>query len=94
MAYFTKLGVGDVVESVVVVNEDIATSEQAGRDFLNTTYKTNDIWRQTYIDGSQRKNYAGLGYNYDRGRDAFIAPQPDPTWVLNETTCRWEAPAE
>ena len=94
MAYFTKLGVGDVVESVVVVNDDIATSEQAGIDFLNTTYKTNDVWRQTYIDGSQRKNYAGLGHSYDKDRDAFIAPQPDPTWVLNETTCRWEAPAE
>ena len=94
MAYFTKLGVGDVVESVVVVNDDIATSEQAGIDFLNTTYKTNDVWRQTYIDGSQRKNYAGLGHSYDKERDAFIAPQPGPTWVLNETTCRWEAPAE
>ncbi len=92
MAYFTKLGVGDVVESVVVVNDDIATSEQAGIDFLNTTYKTNDVWRQTYIDGSQRKNYAGLGYSYDRGRDAFIAPQPYPSWTLNESTCLWESP--
>ena len=92
MAYFTKLGVGDVVESVVVVNDDIATSEQAGIDFLNTTYKTNDVWRQTYIDGSQRKYYAGLGHSYDKERDAFIAPQPYPSWALNEDTCRWDAP--
>ena len=94
MAYFAKLGVGDVVERVLVVNDDIATSEQAGRDFLNTTYKTNDVWKQTYMDGSQRKNYAAKGHSYDKDRDAFYAPQPDPTWVLNETTCRWEAPAE
>ena len=91
---FAKLDNTNTVIGVQVVHNDIATSEQAGIDFLNTTYKTNDVWRQTYIDGSQRKNYAGLGYSYDRGRDAFIAPQPDPTWVLNETTCRWEAPAE
>ena len=77
MAYFTKLGVGDVVESVVVVNDDIATSEQAGIDFLNTTYKTNDVWKQSYIDGSQR-GYAGIGYSYNKDSDLFIAKtKPD-----------------
>ena len=39
-----------------------------------------------------RKNYAGLGFTYDPTRDAFIAPKPYPSWVLNEETCRWEAP--
>ena len=39
-----------------------------------------------------RKNYAGLGYTYDAGRDAFIPPKPYASWVLNETTCLWEAP--
>jgi len=74
MAYFAKLGVGDVVEQVLVVNDDVATSEQAGIDFLNTTYKTNgDVWIQTYIDGSQR-GYAGIGYSYDRESDLFTAP--------------------
>ena len=39
-----------------------------------------------------RKNYAGIGYAYDTGRDAFIAPQPWASWVLDEATCRWGAP--
>ena len=40
-----------------------------------------------------RKNYANIGYTYDPNRDAFYAPQPSPSWTLNETTCLWEAPA-
>ena len=39
-----------------------------------------------------RKNYAGLGYTYDEVRDAFIPPQPYPSWTLNESTCLWDAP--
>jgi len=39
-----------------------------------------------------RKNYAGIGYSYDAGRDAFIAPKPYPSWLLNEQTCQWESP--
>lgn len=39
-----------------------------------------------------RKNYAGLGYTYDAGRDAFIPPKPYNSWVLNEDTCLWNAP--
>ena len=39
-----------------------------------------------------RKNHAGIGYIYDAGRDAFIEPQPYPSWTLNESSCRWEAP--
>jgi hypothetical protein len=39
-----------------------------------------------------RKNYAGVGYTYDRGRDAFIPPQKYPSWTLNEDTCLWEPP--
>jgi len=49
-------------------------------------------WVQTYKDRSQRKNYAGIGYTWDSGRNAFIAPKPYPSWALNESTCRWEAP--
>jgi len=39
-----------------------------------------------------RKNYAGVGYTYDAVRDAFIPPQPYPSWILNETTCLWDSP--
>jgi|TARA_R100000027_G_C2185978_1_gene75418 hypothetical protein len=92
MAYFAKLGTGNIVETVVVVNDSIATTEQAGIDFLNNLYGSRDVWKQTFIDGSQRKNYAGTGYTYDETKDAFIPQKPFNSWILNETTCQWEAP--
>tara|TARA_R100000900_G_scaffold146250_1_gene135301 strand:- start:49 stop:429 length:381 start_codon:yes stop_codon:yes gene_type:complete len=102
MAHFVKIGKGNIVEKVVVVSNDIATTEQAGADFLNNLYNTRDIWKQTSyntfggvhkLDGTPfRKNYAGKGYSYDESRDAFIPPQLYNSWTLNETTCHWEAP--
>jgi len=92
MAHFAKIGKGNIVEKVVVVSNDVATTEQAGIDFLNQTFKTNDIWLQTSYNENIRKNFAGIGYTYDQARDAFIAPKPFNSWVLNETTCRWDAP--
>ena len=56
MAHFAKLGVGNKVEKVVVVSNDVATSEQAGIDFLNNLYKTNDVWKQTSYNKNFRKN--------------------------------------
>jgi hypothetical protein len=103
MAHFAKLGVGNVVEKVYVVSNDVATTEQAGIDFLNKLYNTRDVFKQTsyntrageHILGGTpfRKNYAGIGCTYDQGRDAFIPPQPFNSWILNETTCLWEAPS-
>lgn len=48
--------------------------------------------KRTSYNGNIRKNFAGIGYTYDEARDAFIAPKPFPSWILNEDTCRWEAP--
>jgi len=92
MAHFAKLGKGNIVENVVVVSNDIATTEQAGVDFLNTLYKTRDVWKQTSYNINFRKNYAGVGFTYDQTRDAFIPPKPFNSWILNEETCLWEAP--
>ena len=92
MANFAKIGKGNIVEKIVVVSNDVATTEQAGIDFLNQTFKTNDVWLQTSYNGNMRKNFAGIGYKYDQARDAFIPPKPYPSWILNETTCQWEAP--
>jgi len=102
MAHFAKIGKGSKVEEVLVVSNDVATTEQAGVDFLNNLYGTNDIWKQTsyntkggiHLTGGTpfRKNYAGIGYKYDQTRDAFIPPKPFPSWTLNESTCLWEAP--
>ena len=102
MAHFAKLGVGNIVERVAVVSNDVATTEQAGVDFLNNLYGSRDVWKQTSYNTSGgehklggtplRKNYAGVGYTYDQSRDAFIPPKPFNSWILNETTCLWEAP--
>jgi hypothetical protein len=92
MAHFAKLGTGNIVETVIVVSNDIATTEQAGSDFINKLYNTRDVWKQTSYNGNIRKNYAGVGYQYDQTRDAFIAPKPYASWILNEDTCIWEAP--
>ena len=102
MAHFAKLGVGNVVERVHVVSNDVATTEQAGIDFLNKLYNTRDVFKQTSyntiggvhkLGGTPfRKNYAGVGYNYDQTRDAFIPPKPFASWTLNEETCVWDPP--
>jgi len=92
MAHFAKLGTGNIVERVEVVHNDIATTEQAGADFLNNLYKTRDVWKQTSYNNNIRKNFAGIGFKYDPARDAFIPPKPFNSWILNEDTCLWEAP--
>ena len=92
MAHFAKLGTGNIVETVEIVSNDIATTEQAGVDFLNTLYNTRDVWKQTSYNNNIRKNFAGIDYQYDQQRDAFIAPKPYPSWILNEDTCIWETP--
>ena len=92
MAHFAKLGVGNLIEQVIVVSNDIATTEQAGVDFINNLYNTRDVWKQTSYNGNIRKNFASIGYSYDQTRDAFIPPKIFNSWILNETTCLWEAP--
>ena len=98
MAYFAKLGTGNIVEQVISINNAVITDangveqEQLGNDFINKLYNTRDVWKQTSYNNNIRKNYAGIGYYYDQARDAFIAPKPFNSWILNEDTCRWEAP--
>jgi hypothetical protein len=102
MANFAKLGKGNKVLKVEPIHNDCASTEQAGIDFLNGLYKTNDVWKQAsyntvgglhLLGGTPfRKNYPGIGYTYDPERDAFIAPQPFSSWILNEEKCVWEAP--
>jgi len=104
MAHFCKLGKGSKVLKVETISNDVAPTEQAGVDFLNNLYGTNDIWKQTsyntrggihLLDGTPfRKNFAGIGFTYHQTRNAFIPPKPYPSWSLNETTCLWEAPVD
>jgi hypothetical protein len=98
MAYFAKLGTGNIVEQVISINNSVITDangveqEQLGNDFINKLYNTRDVWKQTSYNNNIRKNYAGIGYTYDQQRDAFIPPKPFNSWILNEDTCNWEAP--
>ena len=102
MAHFAKLGTGNIIETIQIVSNDIATTEQSGIDFLNNLYGSRDVWKQTSynthggvhkLGGTPlRKNYASIGFTYDQTLDAFIAPKPFNSWTLNETTCLWEAP--
>lgn len=96
MAHFAKLDINNSVLAVHVVNNDVimidgVESEQAGIDFL-TNLHGHSSWKQTSYNGSFRKNYAGIGFQFDPEKNAFIPSKPFPSWVLNEDTCLWEPP--
>jgi len=98
MAYFAKLGTGNIIETVISINNSVITDsngieqEKLGNDFINKLYNTRDVWKQTSYNNNFRKNFAGIGFQYDQTRDAFISPKPFNSWILNEDTCRWNAP--
>jgi hypothetical protein len=98
MAHFAKLDENNIVLEVNVVDNDKlldsngVEQESLGVAFLTIWSGGYANWKQTSYNGSFRKNYAGIGYIYDSVKDAFIAPQPFPSWSLNEDTCRWVPP--
>jgi hypothetical protein len=107
MAHFAKIGLNNKVIEVLSVHNNVlkdsngVEQESIGIDFL-TKLTGYPVWKQTsyntvggvHNNGGTplRKNHAGIGYTYDETRDAFIAPKPFNSWILNEDTCRWEAP--
>ena len=97
MASFAKIGLNNkVIEVLSVHNNELKDSngveqEVNGIDFL-TKLTGWSIWKQTSYNNNFRKNHAGIGYTYDEDRDAFIPKKPYNSWILNETTCQWEAP--
>ena len=101
MSHFAKVVEG-IVTQVIVAEPDfegIVNDKTAG-EWIQTSYNTRGgVHYETNsntpsLDQSKalRKNYAGIGYSYDKERDAFIPPKAYPSWVLNEQTCRWESP--
>lgn len=98
MAHFAQLDEANIVTQVIAVkNECILNTsgvedEAAGVQFIQSLFGAETIWKQTSYNASFRKNYAGVGYTYDTARDAFIPPRPFDSWLLNETTCKWEPP--
>jgi len=92
MAHYAFLDDNNIVTEVIVGRHEYETvdgifdwetyyGELRGQRCVRTSYNANI-----------RKNYAGVGHVYDEARDAFIAPQPFPSWVLDENTCQWDAP--
>jgi hypothetical protein len=99
MAHFAEIDENGIVLRVLVVDN---AQENNGQDFLANTLGLGGTWVKTsyntvggvHNNGGTplRKNYAGIGYTYDSVRDAFIPPKPYASWLLNETSCLWEAP--
>lgn len=95
MAHFARVENGIVTQVLVVNNSDCLgpdgkESEAVGAAFCQNLFGGD--WVQTSYNGNIRKNYAGEGFTWDPARDAFIPPQPYPSWSLDEATCRWIAP--
>ena len=97
MAHYAELNHENVVIRVIPGWDETVKPEMEELLLL----ETGSVWKRTSYNtvGNKhpdnkpfRKNYAGIGYKYDATRDAFIPPQPFLSWVLNETTCLWDAP--
>ena len=98
MAHFAQLDDDNFVLQVIVVHnndcldENGNESEAVGVAFCKSLLGDATRWKQTSYNGNMRFNYAGIGYQYDAIRNAFIPVKPHQSWVLNETTCQWGAP--
>lgn len=96
MAHFAKIDENNIVTQVVVVdNKDTADASGVEKEHIGAAHLEKILggtWKQTSYNGNFRKNYAGIGYTFDSGRNAFIPPKPFNSWVLNEESCQWEAP--
>jgi hypothetical protein len=101
MGHYAKVNYG-IVEKVIVAEEDFFNTfvDTSPGEWIKTSYNTrggihyqpNSNTPSDDQSKALRKNYAGIGYTYDRTRDAFIPKKPYNSWILNEQTCLWEAP--
>lgn len=98
MAHFAQLDQNNIVSQVIVVsnetlnNLEFPDSEPVGVSFCQSLFGAETQWKQTSYNANFRKNYAGEGYSYSVNYDAFIPPQPYPSWILNTTSFQWDAP--
>lgn len=92
MAHFAKVQDGLVTQVIVAEPEFFNTFvDSSPGEWIQTSYNTHG---GVHVLGGTplRKNYAGIGFSYDRTRDAFVPPKPFESWTLNENTCLWQAP--
>jgi len=101
MGHYAKVTDG-IVQQVIVAEAEFFNTfvDSSPGEWIQTSYNTRGgvHYKPDSNEPSEdqskalRKNYAGLGFSYDRVRDAFIPPKPYASWVLNEDTCLWNAP--
>jgi hypothetical protein len=95
MAHFAELDANNVVLRVIVIdNKDTADAngvekEHIGAAFCERLFGGN--WKQTSYNSNIRKHYAGAGFTYNADIDAFVPPQPFPSWTL-DADCNWQPP--
>jgi hypothetical protein len=93
MSHFAHIDQNNIVTQVIVAEQDFINSGVVGNpsEWVQTSYNT---FAGQHKNGGTplRKNYAGIGYTYDAGRDAFIPPKPFNSWILDEDTCLWNSP--
>jgi hypothetical protein len=95
MAHFAKIENNVVTQVIVVDNKDCADAAGVEKEYIGAAFCEKlfgGTWKQTSYNGNFRKNYAGIGYTFREDIDAFVPPQPYPSWVLNNDTAQWEAP--
>ena len=94
MGHFAKVVDGTVTQVIVAEPEFFESFiDSSPGEWVQTSYNT--LAGEHKLGGTPlRKNYAGIGYTYDKVRDAFIPPQPYASWLLNEDTCQWNAPVD
>lgn len=95
MSHFAQLDANNVVTQVVVIdNRDTADASGVEKEHIGAAFCERlfgGTWKQTSYNGNLRKNYAGIGYTYRSDIDAFVAPKPFASWILN-ADAQWEAP--
>jgi len=91
MAHYAFLDDNNIVTGVVTGVDENELIEGLAPEVWYGNFQ-GQACKRTSFNGNIRKNFAGIGFTYDEGRDAFIAPKPYPSWLLNEDTCQWEAP--
>lgn len=96
MAHFAQINENNLVTQVIVVsNDDCGGGEYPASDSVGAAFCNKLLggtWKQTSYNNNFRKRYAGIGYTFNADLDAFVAPQPYPSWTLNEETADWQAP--
>ena len=89
MAHWAEINNNNKVLRVLVCDNNDPNGDEGYQWLIDNLGGT---WIKTSYNSNIRKNFAGIGFTYDAARDAFIAPKPFNSWILDEATCQWQAP--